>query len=393
MSISKGLTEVLDASSWIRRMFEEGERLRAERGAENVFDFSLGNPILEPPARFREELRRLANDPAPGMHRYMPNAGYPETRAAIATYYARETGLSFAADDVLMTCGAAGGLNVVFKTILDPGDEVVVLSPYFVEYRFYVTNHGGRTVTVPTGPRFQLDAGRIAEAIGNRTKAVLVNSPNNPTGVVYPRADLAELGRVLVDASRRIGHPIFLVSDEPYRRIAYDGIEVPYLFDLYPDTILVTSHSKDLGLAGERIGMILASPRIPDRKTLVTGMIFANRTLGYVNAPALMQRIVARLQGESIDVAAYQAKRDRLLGALIEAGYDVVKPGGAFYLFPRSPIEDDVRFVRLLVEEGILVVPGRGFGTPGYFRISYAVADDVIERAIPGFRRGIERAK
>ncbi len=390
MALAQRVAQVLESASWIRRMFEEGERLRAVRGAENVFDLSLGNPILEPPARFKEELRRLALEPLAGMHRYMPNAGYPETRQAVAAWYARETDLPIAASDVLMTCGAGGGLNVLFRCILDPGDQVLVLAPYFAEYRFYIENHGGEIVVVPTGPGFQPDPDRIAAAIGPRTKAILVNSPNNPTGAVYGRASLEAVGRVLAEAQRRHGHEIYFVSDEPYRRIAYDGVEVPWPFSFHRETIVVTSHSKDLGLAGERIGMLVLGPEVTEKAALMGGLVFANRTLGFVNAPALMQRLVAKLQGETIDVGAYRAKRDRLHAALAGAGYDVALPQGAFYLFPRCPEGDDVRFALRLVEEGVLVVPGRGFGWPGSFRISYAVEDRVIEGAIPALVRAIQ---
>lgn len=392
MPVSRRIAGFLESASWIRRMFEEGHRLKAERGERNVFDLSLGNPVLEPPAAFKEKLRALAADETPGMHRYMPNAGYPGTRAAIAAHYAAETGLPIEAGDVVMTCGAGGALNVLFRTILDPGDEVIALRPFFVEYRFYVDNHGGRIVIVDTTDReFQLDVDAIERAITDRTRAIVLNSPNNPTGAVYRRADLERLGEVLERAGRTHGGPIYLVSDEPYRRIAYDGVEVPYLFDFHEQGFLVTSHSKDLGLAGERIGFLIAHPAMADKADLLAGAIFANRTLGFVNAPALMQRLVADLQGESVDVGFYRAKRDRLLEALTGAGYEVNVPQGAFYMFPRTPIPDDVAFVRSLQEEGVLVVPGKGFGSPGHVRISYAVEDWVIDGALPGFVRAIER--
>jgi aspartate aminotransferase len=384
--ISRKLAEGMKGSSWIRRMFEEGARLKAEHGAENVFDFSLGNPVIEPPAEVRRALVAAATDTAPGAHRYMPNAGFPEVREAVARRLAEDSATPFEARHVVMCVGAGGGLNVTMKTLLDPGDEVILLAPYFVEYLFYVDNHGGVARIVETGPRFELHLGAIEAAIGPRTRAVLLNSPNNPTGVVYPRESLDALGALLRDASRRAGRRIALVTDEPYRRIAFDG-EVPWVFPSYDDTILVTSHSKDLALPGERIGYIAVSPSLDGADEFVAGATFATRTLGFVNAPAIQQRAVATLQGVTVDPAIYRRKRDRLWSALTSMGYDVVKPGGAFYLFPRTLRDDDVAFVRELQAERILTVPGVGFGRGGHLRISYCVEDETIERALPGFER------
>ncbi len=381
----------MKGSSWIRRMFEEGTRLKAEHGEENVFDFSLGNPVIEPPDEVRRALVAAAAETSPGAHRYMPNAGYPAVREAVARHLASVTGAPFEARHVVMCVGAGGGLNVVLlKTLLDPGDEVILLAPYFVEYLFYVDNHGGVARIVETGASFQLDLDAIAAAIGPRTRAILVNSPNNPTGVVYPKESLDALGALLRDASARIGHPIALVTDEPYRHIAY-GVEVPWVFASYENTILVTSHSKDLALPGERIGYIAVSPSLPGVDEFVSGATFATRTLGFVNAPAIQQRAVASLQGVTVDAAVYRRKRDVLWGALTSMGYEVVKPGGAFYLFPRSLQEDDVAFVKELQAELILTVPGVGFGRPGHLRVSYCVLDRTIERALPGFDRVAKR--
>jgi aspartate aminotransferase len=382
----------MKGSSWIRRMFEEGARLKAEHGAANVFDFSLGNPVIEPPDAVRAALVAAAGESTPGLHRYMPNAGFPEVRDAVARRLAAESGFPFEARHVVMCVGAGGGLNVTLKTLLDPGDEVVLLAPYFVEYLFYVENHGGVSRIVETDGAFQLDLGAIEAALGPRTRAVLLNSPNNPTGVVYPRASLDALGALLRDASRRAGRTIALVTDEPYRRIAFDG-PVPWVFPSYEHTILVTSHSKDLALPGERIGYIAASPSLEGADEFVAGATFATRTLGFVNAPAIQQRAVANLQGVTVDPAIYRRKRDRLWGALTSMGYDIVKPGGAFYLFPRSPLADDVAFVRELQAERILTVPGIGFGRSGHVRISYCVEDETIERALPGFERVAKRRR
>ena len=376
----------MEQGSWIRRMFEEGTALKERLGPENVFDLSLGNPVEEPPGEFLAELRRLAASPEPGMHRYMSNAGYPQTRSAVASALSAETGLPFTGDEVVMTCGAGGALNVVMKALLDPGDEVVIFSPYFVEYFFYADNHGGLCRVVDPDDRFLPDMDSLRAALGERTRVVLVNSPNNPTGAVYPRAVLDGMAEAIRETERRHGTEIFLVSDEPYRRILYDGLKYPHVFSSYERTIVATSHSKDLGLPGERIGYIAVHPGYAGRAGLVDGLVFCNRTLGFVNAPALMQRLVAGLQTATVDIARYQAKRDFIWGELTGLGYEAVKPQGAFYLFPRSPIADEVRFTDELRKQGVLVVPGRGFGFPGHFRISYCVDDETLRGSIPGFR-------
>ena len=386
MAVSSKIQSAMEQGSWIRRMFEEGAALRARLGPENVFDLSLGNPTMEPPTGFLAGLRRLAEAPPPGMHRYMANAGYPETRSAVAASLAEETGIAFSGDDVLMTCGAGGALNVVMKTLLDPGDEVVVFAPYFVEYFFYVDNHGGTCRVVEPDADFLPDMDSLERAVTGRTRIVLINSPNNPTGVVYPRSVIDSIADAIRRAQRRYGTEIFLVSDEPYRRIIYDGLEYPHVFASFEHSIVATSHSKDLGLAGERIGYIAVHPSYADRSGLVDGLVFCQRTLGFVNAPALMQRLVAGLQGASVDVASYEARRDMMWGELRAMGYEVVRPQGAFYLFPRSPIDDDVRFAELLGRRGVLVVPGRGFGSPGHFRISYCVEDAALEGSLRGLR-------
>ena len=391
MPVSENVRQSIAAGGWIRRMFEAGIALKAQYGEDNVFDLSLGNPVVEPPDEFRQELRRLAEQPLPGMHRYMPNNGYPETRQAVADSLRGETGLDFNAGDVVMTCGAAAALNVTLKTILNPGEEVVILSPYFVEYGFYIENHQGALVIVPTDARFQPDLAAIEAAISPQTRGVIINSPNNPSGVVYPREALEGLTALLRQAQSRHGRDIYLISDEPYRRIIFDGLVYPQVFPHYENTVVVTSHAKDLALPGERIGYIAVNPACPDREALANGFTFCNRTLGFVNAPALMQHVVRGLQGVSVDASDYQRKRDFMYGQLTELGYELVKPQGAFYLFPKSPIEDDVAFVEALLEWNVLAVPGMGFGTPGHFRLSYCVEDRVLEGAITGLARAAER--
>jgi len=385
MGASKKVKEFMEKSSWIRRMFEEGMALKKKLGEDKVFDFTLGNPILEPPNQFKECLKELAINPVPGMHRYMPNAGYPETRMRIAQYLSKKTGLKFTAEHIIMTVGAGGGLNVILKTILDPGDEVIILSPYFAEYIFYIDNHGGRCCIVDTEEDFSLNLGNIEKAINAKTKAILINSPNNPTGKVYDEKTLEGLSEILSVKAKEMGREIYLLSDEAYRMLIYDGKTNPELFCLYPDCIVVGSYSKDLSIAGERIGYVAVSPNCSDWAELIAGMTFAIRTLGFVNAPALMQRIVSNLQGLSVDVSSYERKRNLIYQGLVELGYLTIKPEGAFYIFPKTPIEDDLKFVRELQEENILVVPGSGFGRPGYFRIAYCVEDSVIERSMEGF--------
>jgi len=385
MAISGKLRQQMAEGGWIRKMFEEGIALRKKYGERNVFDLSLGNPIVEPPEAFRQELRRWADSPVPGMHRYMPNAGYPETREAVAAHLSRTTGLPFTENEIVMTCGAAGGINVVLRTVIEAGDEVVVFSPYFVEYIYYIDNHGGIPRIVPTDSHFMPDLGALEEAVTPRTCAVLVNSPNNPTGAVYDEDVLKGLAEVLARKQAEYGRVVHLISDDIYRRLVYDGGECPQVFDYYPASVVVTSHSKDLAVPGERIGYIAVSPRHEARQELVQGFVFCNRVLGFVNAPALMQNVVRALQDVSVDAREYERKRDLLYNSLVEMGYSVVKPRGAFYIFPRSPAQDDVAFVKELQTHNVLVVPGRGFGAPGYFRISYCVDDWVIKGALPGF--------
>jgi aspartate aminotransferase len=386
VSISKKIESSLAGASFIRKMFEEGERLRKIHGPEKVYDFSLGNPSGEPPQAIKEKLKKLALEPVPGMHRYMSNAGYADTRRAVAELLTGQTGLPFTEDHVVMTCGAGGALNVALKTLLDPGDEVIVLAPFFMEYKFYIDNHGGVLKIAHTDADFMLDMHAIGEAITPRTKAIIINSPNNPTGVVYDAYSLAMLGNLLKTKEQETGRQIFVISDEPYAKIVYDNITVPSVFKYIKNSIIVTSHSKDLSLPGERIGYLAASPNIEEIGLFIEGAIFCNRTLGFVNAPALAQRLVTGLQGESADVAEYQEKRDILFDNLTAMGYQMVKPHGAFYLFPKSPLPDDVEFVRKAQEHNILVVPGSGFAKPGYFRISYSVDKQMILNSLPAFK-------
>jgi len=388
MAIATKIAGHISRSSWIRKMFEEGAKLRQQYGDDNVYDFTLGNPDVEPPAAFGEALRQLANHPLPGMHRYMNNAGYPETRAAVAAKLSRDAGLAVTAEQVVMTCGAGGALNVVLKTILNPGEEVIILAPFFVEYKFYIDNHGGVPVEVWTNREtFRLDLAAIEAAITTKTRAIIINTPNNPTGVIYRADELAALGELVTRVQQRTSHQIYVISDEPYARLAYDGQQVPNVFPLIENSVIVTSHSKDLALPGERIGYLAINPRMATADQFVEGAVFCNRTLGFVNAPALMQRLVAGLQDSSVDTAAYQQKRDLLYDNLTRLGFTMVKPDGAFYLFPQSPLKDDVEFVKRAQQQRILLVPGSGFGAPGYFRIAYCVDQGMIERSLPAWEQ------
>lgn len=390
MPISQKIREMMGRSSWIRKMFEEGNRLKALHGAEKVCDFSLGNPALDPPAEFTSTLLSIIREKIPQKHSYMPNAGYPEVRSAIARYLSDEQKVPVKGEHVVLTCGAGGGLNVVLKTIINPGDTVVVSVPYFIEYGTYVDNHGGRLETVPCRDNFDPDTEALSKRLTQKTAAVIINSPNNPSGHIYSKEVLKELSGVLSRKSRELGRTIYLVSDEPYRKIVYDGNTVPAVFQAYNDSIIVTSYSKDLSIPGERIGWAAVNPMARDAGEIVDGMILCNRILGFVNAPSLMQRVIQYLQGKSIDVAVYRRKRDLLCDGLDTLGYEFMRPEGAFYLFPKAPGGDDLKFVETLQKELILTVPGRGFGLPGYFRIAFCVDDEVITRSMGGFARAIE---
>ena len=388
MVVSRRVSENLQHASWIRRMFEEGARLKAERGEDRVFDFTLGNPEVEPPRLVIEAAQRELASPRPHRHAYMPNAGFPEVRTAIAARLAAATGLHYTANHVIMTVGAGGALNTVLKALLDPGDEVIVLAPYFAEYTFYIQNHSGTMVVARTRDDFQPDVAAIVAAITARTRAIIVNSPNNPSGVIYR----AEVFEALEAALQRTGQPIVVLVDEPYKALTYDGIRAPEVPSLVTRTVIATSWSKALALPGERIGYMALSPRLPEAAELFEACCFTQRVLGFVNAPALWQWVVAAVGDRTVEIAPYQEKRDLVFDGLTRIGYDCVKPEGAFYAFPRTPIADDVAFIRLLAEEGVLTVPGSGFGCPGHMRVSFTVPADTIVRSMPGFAKAFERA-
>jgi aspartate aminotransferase len=392
MAISRKVREQMNNSSWIRRMFEEGIELRNIHGDRNVFDLSLGNPLLEPPPEFRRELARLAAEESLGTHRYMPNGGFPEVRASVAEVLAEESGVPFTGDDILMTVGAAGAINTILRSILDEGDEVVLIAPYFAEYTFYVEHQTGVAKVATCDENWLPDIESLEATIGPRTRAVIINSPNNPTGVIYPQSSIAAVSAAIQRAEEKFGSEIYLISDEPYRKLIYTDAPYPFIFNHHPRSIVATSHSKDLGLAGERIGYAAVNPADPGKVDLMNALNFSLRTLGFVNAPALMQRVVANIQRATVDIDIYRKKRDLLYANLTKIGYECVQPDGAFYVFPKSPIPDDIEFVAKLQNELVLVVPGVGFGTPGYFRASYCVDDWVIEGAMDGFSRMFAQA-
>jgi len=391
MSVSLKIKEYMEQSSWIRKMFEQGLELKSKLGPENVFDFSLGNPNLEPPEKVKEAILEVLADRRLGKHAYMPNAGLKETREAVANFLSKEHGIKISWEHIIMTCGAGGGLNVALKTLLDEKDEVIVLAPYFVEYFFYINNHNGSGKLIHTNEDFTLNLRAIEGAVNQKTKAIIINSPNNPSGVVYDKKSVDSLGKILLKAKEIYNQPVYLLSDEPYSKLVYDGAKVPSVLKAYPYSFLITSYSKDLSLPGERIGYIAVNPEMENWQQVVDGLTFCNRILGFVNAPALMQRILPHLQGVTVDVSQYQRKRDLLCRGLSDAGYSFIKPQGAFYLFPKSPIPDDVLFVQTLLQENILAVPGMGFGTPGHFRLAYCADDRVIKGSIEGFRRAIRK--
>ncbi len=388
MPIAEKMVKMVEVSSMIKKMFEEGARLKAVHGSDNVFDFSLGNPDVPPPPEFKKVLRELVNSDSLN-HGYTPGPGHPHVRKAVADYLGSEHGVGFTPDLIVMTVGAAGALNDVFKALMNPGEEILVPSPYFVGYDQYAFLADVTLKTAPTDAAFHLNPATIEAAITENTRVMLINSPNNPTGAVYSAAELDALGDALERANGKFGKRIYLISDEPYRKIAYD-IEVPSVFKSYPHTIMISSYSKELSVAGERIGYLAVHPDAEDAQ-LVAGAAAAINTMLCVNAPSMAQLVVAQLQGISVDASIYRRRRDLLCRGLSEAGYEFNVPEGAFYLFPKSPIPDDVKFVNLLQEELILTIPGIGFGAPGYFRLSYAVPDSTIEGSFEGFKRALEK--
>lgn len=392
MPISEEIQKSIEGSSAIRKMFEEGIQMKAKFGADNVFDFSLGNPDIEPPAAFFSTVKKFMEHPTPHAHGYMPNPGFPQVRDAIAAKVAKETGVNIRGGAIVMSNGAAGGLNVLLKTILNPGDEVIIIKPFFAEYMFYIQNYKGSAVLVDTNPDFSINIPNIEKAITDRTKAVIINSPNNPSGKIYSQQDIDALADALRKASTK-ERPIYLVSDEPYKDIVFDGKTVPSILAAYENAIVIASYSKALSLAGERIGYLAVNPQTPDFNMLVDGFVFCTRVLGFVNAPALMQRVVAEILDEKADMSIYEKKRDLLVKGLSDAGYEFLKPEGAFYFFCKAPGGDDRAYVEHLKKYNVLGVPGTGFGGPGYFRLAFCVPEKTIIDSLPKFKQAFDEFK
>ena len=381
--ISKSIADRMHKGSWIRKMFEEGNRLKAIYGADKVYDFSLGNPDLEPPAEVLAAIRELADDKTPGQHGYMSNAGYLSTRTAVAGLLSRRSGLKILPEAVCMTVGAGGALNVALKSLLDPGDEVILLAPYFFEYTSYTGNHGGVPVIVKCDNKTLMpDFDAIRQAITTRTKAIIINSPNNPAGVIYSEETLSQLDAVLGEAPQTI----YVLSDEPYNELAFDGQTVPDTMASINNAIVCTSWSKSLSLAGDRIGYLAVSPRCDDYDRLIEAIPYCNRTLGYVNAPAFFQHVVEKAIDARVDISKYEERRNLLLGVLRDAGFDVTTPAGGIYLFPKSPIDDDVAFAQACAKHNVTLVPGTGFGFPGYIRLCFATSQKTILGSAEAFK-------
>lgn len=388
--LAKKVQTILESSSWIRRMFEEGTTLKGIHGEDAVCDFSLGNPDLPPPPEIKEGLLEIAqNVNRPFSLGYMNNAGHLHTRSILAERLSREQNIQVNADEILMTCGASGALNITLKSILDLGDEVLCPVPCFVEYGFYIANHGGVMKMVRTDADFNLDLQAIKEALTDQTRAIIINSPNNPTGQIYSDQTLRELAGILREHNSKHSRPVFILSDEPYRFLTYDDEIVPAILPLYPYALVLNSFSKSLSLPGERIGYLAISPLLEkaDREELFAGLVLANRILGFVNAPVIGQLLLDYALNAEVDKSVYTSRRQAMFKVLSESGYEFVMPKGGFYFFPKAPGGDDVAFVKKLLAELVLGVPGSGFGRPGYFRLAFCVGEEVIRRALPGLKK------
>ena len=373
-------------------MFEEGVELKKKFGINNVYDFSLGNPNLDPPDIFFENLKKLEKNNESNIHGYMPNSGFESTRNAVASKLSKESGSNLGPEDIVMTVGAAGALNVILHSILNPNDEVIIFKPFFPEYKFYVDNHQGISVFCDYDENFEPSFENFKSLINKNTKAIIFNSPNNPTGITYSANTINKIVNLVKEYEKKLSIEIYIISDEPYRYLEYENNEQPFITTIFERGVIATSFSKDLSLAGERIGYLAINPENQNKEELISALNFSNRTLGFVNAPAIAQRLVENSINSLANLDIYKSKRDLMFNKLKSFGYEIVKPTGGFYLFPKSPI-DDIAFCNLLKEEKILVVPGSGFGAPNYFRISYSVKNEVIEKSFEGFEKVINKFK
>ncbi|MBP7344735.1 MAG: pyridoxal phosphate-dependent aminotransferase [Clostridia bacterium] len=377
------ITQNLSKSSFIRAMFEEGNRLKAIYGEENVFDFSIGNPEMEPPVEVKECLKKIACSEEEGMHKYMSNAGYDATRRTVSCSIKKDYGYDVPYNHIIMSAGAAAGLFVTLKSVLNPDDEVIVFKPYFAEYGFYVMHAQGILKEADCDEDFLPDVNSFKKVITAKTKAVILNTPNNPSGAVYQKEVLLKISDAIRDAEIIFNTNIFVISDEPYVKIVYDDITVPCVFECFDKAIIVNSYSKSLALPGERIGYIAIDPKIPNSELLANICIFNTRTLGYVNAPAIMQRVIQSSCDAKVDIDDYKLRRDMLYDHMVKCGFSIKKPQGAFYLFVKSPVEDEMEFVEKAKKYNILIVPGRGFGMRGYVRMCFCISKKTIQASLP----------
>lgn len=389
MIISKNMESLVAGSSTIRRLFEEGIEMANEVGSENVYDFSLGNPAAPVPVKVKESIYQILENENPNyVHCYMKNAGYDEVRRKVADSLNERYGSSYDSEDIIMTVGAAGGMNCVFRCLLEPEDEVLCFAPYFGEYRSYVMNYSGNLVVVPVDyETFQLNLKEVKKYITPRTKAVIINNPNNPSGVIYGKETLMELAKILEAAEQEAGHPIYVIADEPYRELVYDDNELPFVPDYIKNCIVVYSFSKSLSLSGERIGYMAVSKNIDYYDIMINALVVANRCIGYINAPSLFQLVVAECLDVQVDLEFYDRNRKLLYNTLSGLGFRCVKPQGAFYLLVKSPTEDEEEFVKKGKEYHIIMVPAKSFGCPGYVRLAYCVSYEMIQRALPAFEK------
>ena len=393
--ISNKMEKLVKNSSVIRAMFEEGKKLSAKYGEENVLDYSLGNPNVEPPKEIKQAIIDIINEePQNLVHGYMSNSGYEDVRENIAEFINKKNNVNLTKDNIVMTCGAAGGLNIILKTLLNPEDEVIVIAPFFGEYENYVNNFDGKLVVVQADKEtFQPDIKALEKGITAKTKAIIINTPNNPTGVIYSSESLTKMAEVLRKKEAEYKTSIYLISDEPYKEIAYDGAEVPFLLNYHKNSFIGYSYSKSLSLPGERIGYVVANSEMDDYKDVIQSLNVANRILGFVNAPSLFQRVIGRTLGAEVDVNIYKKNRDLLYNHLISLGFECVKPQGAFYLFPKSLIPDDKAFAEAAKKYNLLIVPGSSFGCPGHFRLSYCISYEKIEKSLQAFTKLAEEFK
>lgn len=393
--ISKKMKVLVENSSIIRAMFEEGKRLSEIYGEENVFDFSIGNPNVKPPEAVKRAIIDILSEEEPNLiHGYMNNSGYEDVRENIANYINKEHKIELTSNNIVMTCGAAGGLNIILKSILNPEDEVITFAPFFGEYINYVNNYDGKLIIIPSEEgTFQPDINSLEDGINERTKAIIINSPNNPTGVIYSEESIKNIAKVLEEKEKEYGTTIFLISDEPYREIVYDDIEIPFILKYYKNSFIGYSYSKSLSLPGERIGYIAVSGEMDEFEDVISSLNVANRILGFVNAPSLFQRVISRTLGAEVDVNIYKKNRDLLYNHLISLGFHCIKPQGAFYLFPKALIEDDKKFAKIAKKYNILLVPGTSFGCPGYCRLSYCIGYEKIEKSLEAFTKLAEECR